>query len=240
MGFWSSRFDSLPTGPGRASGHWATLGGWGGGVTELSFGHATTKTWSYFGMFGFFRKHFWRNRNVPPPTQITFLKIQWEIHLWNAIFWDETLYKKIQNRNYIALYQKTAFWFDPGPQEVLEPENTQITVFVYFMCFLVWALPEVRDWIQKQFFNEVLYNYCFKFFWGAFCPKNGVPKNALYFQKVIWVGGGNFFLIIFFSSEKPNTLEHAQVLVVMCPKLNSVTALLSPPPPLPPPHLVLP
>ena len=50
-----------------------------------------------------------------------------------------------------------------------------------------------------------------------------------YFQEVIFVGGGHFFCKNCFQ-EKPNTPEYAQVLVVMCPNLNSVTALLSPPP----------
>ena len=83
------------------------------------------------------------------------------------------------------------------------------------MGFLVQALPDVRDQIRKQFFfYEVLYNYCFNFFCEYFVPKNGVPKNGA--------------LIVF--SKKPNTPEYAKVLVVMCPKLNSVTALLSLPP----------
>ena len=51
----------------------------------------------------------------------------------------------------------------------------------------------------------------------------------LYFEKVIWVGGGNFFRQIFFL-KKPNTPEYAQVLVVTWAKPNSVTALLSPRP----------
>ena len=54
--------------------------------------------------------------------------------------------------NCIGHYQKTAFIFDPRPWEVPEPENTQIHVLAYFMCFLVRALPEVRDQIRKQFF----------------------------------------------------------------------------------------
>ena len=51
-----------------------------------------------------------------------------------------------------------------------------------------------------------------------------------YFQKVIWVGGTHFFRRHFYL-KKPNTPEYAQVLVLTCPKINSVTALFSPPPP---------
>ena len=61
------------------------------------------------------------------------------------------------NSNYIALYQKTAFGFDPGPREVPEPENMQIRVFVYFMCFLVRALPEVWGQIRKQFSGQIYF-----------------------------------------------------------------------------------
>ena len=37
------------------------LGGGGNrAVTELSFGHVTTKTWAYSGVFGFFSKNVWQ------------------------------------------------------------------------------------------------------------------------------------------------------------------------------------
>ena len=34
----------------------------------------------------------------------------------------------------------------------------EIRVLAYFMCFLVRALPEVRDQIRNQFSDKVLYN----------------------------------------------------------------------------------
>ena len=56
-------------------------------VTELGFGHVTTKTWAYFGVFGFFRYKFWR-KNLFPPQPNHFLKIQWKILLVGiANFW---------------------------------------------------------------------------------------------------------------------------------------------------------
>ena len=51
-----------------------------------------------------------------------------------------------------------------------------------------------------------------------------------HFHKVIWVVGGTFFCHNF-CLKKPNNQEYAQVLVVTCPKPNSVIALLFPPPP---------
>ena len=76
-----------------------------------------------------------------------------------------------------------------------EPENTQIRVFAYFMCFLVWALPKVRDQIRKQFFDKVLYNYSSKFFLERFGQylkksKNGFP---IVFSNLARKGSGVFF-----------------------------------------------
>ena len=39
-------------------------------VTELSFGHVTIKTWAYSGVFGYFRKKFWRKKLSPPPKSL--------------------------------------------------------------------------------------------------------------------------------------------------------------------------
>ena len=66
---------------------------------------------------------------------------------------------------------------------------------------------------------------------GAFRPKKWRSNKWIInysFKKWFW-WGGQFFRQKFFL-KKPNTLEYAQVLVVMCPKPNSVTALLSPTP----------
>ena len=49
------------------------------------------------------------------------------------------------------------------------------------------------------------------------------------FNKWFDWGGTVFFCKIFFL-KRQNTLEYAQILLVMCPKLYSVTALLSLPP----------
>ena len=49
----------------------------------------------------------------------------------------------------------------------------------------------------------------------------------LYFQKVIWVEGGQILRQKCFP-KKPNTPKYAQVLVITLAKLNAVTALLSP------------
>ena len=39
-------------------------------------------------------------------------------------FWGQNTPKNFQKGNYIALYEKIALGFDPGPQEVPKPENT--------------------------------------------------------------------------------------------------------------------
>ena len=70
-------------------------------------------------------------------------------------------------------------------------------------------------------------------FLDLFVSKNGVPKNGflIVFSKsdLGWGGGWVVFSPNFFL-EKAKHPKYAQVLVVTCPKLNSVTALLSPPP----------
>ena len=76
----------------------------------------------------------------------------------------------------------------------------------------------------------MLYNYCSKKKMKRFVPKNGVPKNGfpIVFSKSD-LGEGGHILWRHFFLKKPNTPEYAQVLVVTCPKLKSVAALLSPP-----------
>ena len=66
------------------------------------------------------------------------------------------------------------------------------------------------------FYNEL---YCIVFYNALYCI---VFYNALYWKKVIWVEGQ---ILGQKNSEKANTPEYAQVLVVTCPKLNSVAAL---------------
>ena len=119
-----------------------------------------------------------------------FLKMQWQIHFSKNHILGQNVQKKIRTAT-IEHFIKTAFRIDPGLREVPEPENTQIHVFAYFMCFLVRALPKVRDQIRKQFFDKVLYNYCSKFFFEHLGPKMAFQKNyfALYFHKLIWEVG---------------------------------------------------
>ena len=134
-----------------------------------------------------------------------------------------------------------------------EAENTWNAQISIFECFLFWALLKVRDQIWKQLYDKVLYNYC-SIFCGGFCPqkwrtKNGfsigfsksdiitvLKKNCESFCPNKWrskkwtlivflkrdLGGGESFFQQNYFLKKPNT----NVLVVTCPKLNSVTALL--------------
>ena len=92
-----------------------------------------------------------------------------------------------------------------------------------FACFLVRALPKVRDQIRKQFFDKVLYNYCSNFFLPLH-PKKWRSKNGfpIVFSKSDFGGGDSFFCQTFFL-KMPNTPEYAQVLVVTWVKPNSVT-----------------
>ena len=123
-------------------------------------------------MFGFFRIIFLATKISPTP------KSPFENAMGNAFLGTKRSTKKMLNSNFIALYlkKKTVFGYDPRPWEVPKPENTRLRAQICnFYVFSGSVLPEVRDRIQKQFFNKVLYNYCFC---GAFRPKKGRFKNG--------------------------------------------------------------
>ena len=66
-----------------------------------------------------------------------------------------------------------------------------------FMHFLVGAIPEVRNNLQKQFSHKVLYNLCSKNFFGAFWSVFKKVKKMdflSYFQNMICQGGRGIFL----------------------------------------------
>ena len=129
------------------------LEGGGDNRTELGFAHVTNETWAYSGVFGFFRKKFLQKKALPPHPK-PFFKICLDFFL---------------NINYKALYQKTAFGFDPDLRKCLNQKTCKYQYLcarnnAYFMCFLVRKLPKVRDQIGKHFSDKVLYNYCSKYF----------------------------------------------------------------------------
>ena len=140
---------------------------------------------------------------------------------------------KISNSNYTALYQKIAFKFDSGPREVPKPDYTQIRALAYFMCFLVWALPKVRDQNRIHFFDKVLNNSCCKFFCFVRVSrfkKWRSKKRIFHCIFKTWIGWEGTYFVTKKILKKPNTPVYAQVLVVTCQKHNSVAALLSLPP----------
>ena len=111
-------------------------------MTEFILGHVTNKSWAYSGVFSFFRKKN-HEKMSPPPKSLFENRMKNPFSKRHIL--GQNAPQKILNSYYTALYQKTAFGFDTGPQEVPKPVNTQIRVFAYFMCLLVRALPEVRD-----------------------------------------------------------------------------------------------
>ena len=48
-------------------------------VTELSFGHVTTKTWAYFGVFSFFRTKISAKKMSPPHPNHFFVNTKTEV-----------------------------------------------------------------------------------------------------------------------------------------------------------------
>ena len=110
-----------------------------------------------------------------------------------------------------------------------QTEITPITPIGIIGVFSVWPLPEVRNWLPNQILNENVHISILNFFVEHFDhhKKNVQNGFSIVFSKsdlgrrgqILW---WNFFL------KKPNWPEYAQVLMVMCPKLKFVAALLSP------------
>ena len=75
------------------------LGGGGlagviGHFSDLSYWRATTKTYVYLGMFGFFRIQ--KKKNYPTMVQSHFKKYNGKSIFLSAIFSDKTLQKKLE------------------------------------------------------------------------------------------------------------------------------------------------
>ena len=163
-------------------------------MTDLSLGYVTTKTWAYSGMFGFFRKKFQRKKMSPLHPK-HFLKIQWKIHFWNAIFWDKTLLKNFRTviiQHFIKNLFSDLF---PDLGKCPNQKTHEIRKYAYLCVFSLGHFPRPGIESENSFWDKVLYIYCLSVFQERFVPKNGVPKMdfQLYFQKVIWVEGGHFF-----------------------------------------------
>ena len=137
-------------------------------VTELSFTHVTTKTWAYFGVFGFFITKFCKI--MPPPTQATFWKYNGKSLLFFFLNNDRNAPKKIRteiiyhfirkllsdlipdlgkcskqkNRKYVYLHISCVFCFGHFPRPGIKSESSVlikcyiITVLNYFWAF--WSV----------------------------------------------------------------------------------------------------
>jgi hypothetical protein len=65
--------------------------------------------------------------------------------------------------------------------------NTRICLFS------VWPLPRVKNSFRKQIWNENVHIFILNFFLKRFCQylkKSQKMDFLLYFQNVIWLGGG--------------------------------------------------
>ena len=65
-------------------------------------------------------------KKMSPPHQNNFSENTMGNSFLGTPFFGTKRYKKKQNSKYVALYQKTAFGFDPRPREVPKAENTKI------------------------------------------------------------------------------------------------------------------
>ena len=76
-----------------------------------------------------------------------------------------------------------------------EPENKLLRILMYFMSFLVRALPQVQNQIRKEFSDKVLYNLCSIFLWSVLSKKMAFQKNgfSIVFSKSYLNGGETVF-----------------------------------------------
>ena len=86
-------------------------------------------------------------KNLRPFRNYIF-KIQGEIHFFTFPNTDRKGPKKIQNSNYIALYQKTALRTDIGLREVPELENMRF----HFHAFSGWGTSRGQKSVFKAVF----------------------------------------------------------------------------------------
>ena len=116
---------------------------------DLSYWHATTKTYAYFGVFGFFRIIFFAKKVTLPWSNHIF-EIQWEIHFLKRPFSRQNAPKKFQNNNCIGLCVKTAFENNFGPPAVPKLEN------LHFQChaFSGWGTSQGPKLFPKAFITQ--------------------------------------------------------------------------------------
>ena len=147
-------------------------GGHNRAATELSFGHVTTNTWAYSGVFCFFR--IFCHKICPHPNH--FLKIQWEIHFFkrhflerNApnFFLEEYLYSTLSENCFRILFQTS------GSSATRKHANTHIGVFHMFYGPGTSGGPgsNPKAVSDKGYIITVL-----NFFWSILYKTNGLPN----------------------------------------------------------------
>ena len=149
-----------------------------------------------------------------------------------GIFWWFWLFRK-------KLAIKAAPPSPPQPKSLFKIKweiNLWSTVTSGVIClFSVWPIPRVQNRFQKQIWNKNVHICNQKFFLEHLDHHKQIFKiqkliSHWIMKKMIFFWGGGLILGRNFFLKKPNTPEYAWVLVVMCPKLNSAAALLSPSP----------
>ena len=106
------------------------LAGFIGHFSDLSFRHATTQTQVYFGVFGFFRKKFVKNKTLPRSNH--FLKIQWKIHFLTFFNIVQNFSRKKFRIEIWTFSFQICFRNKFSTSGSGQTENTQIRVFAYF------------------------------------------------------------------------------------------------------------
>ena len=149
---------------------------------------------------GLFQIKSWGKDCPPPPPKSLFKNTMWNPFLGTQFFLTKYSTIFLEQQLYSTL-SKNAFGFDPGPWEVLEPENTKIHISVYFMCFLVRSEIKSKSSIPIKCYKITV----FKKNWSISSQKMALKKwiSLCIFQKWFWLGGTVFLPT--FLSEKSQT-----------------------------------
>ena len=116
---------------------------------DLSYWHATIKTYAYFREFGFFRIFFCQ-KSDPIMVKSHFKNTMENPFFEVPFFLDKTLQIFFYNSNYIGLCLKTAFRNNFGPWEVPKLENLHF----HFHAFSGWGTSQGPKLFLKAFFTQ--------------------------------------------------------------------------------------
>ena len=169
---------------------------------DLSYWHATTKTYAYFREFGFFRI-FLLSKKWPYHGSITFWKYNGKSIFWLFKILTEMLQKKFFEQKYGHSHFKSALKINFRLREVVKKK---IHVYAY-TCVFSLTISRSRKFIFKADLKwECPYFYSKFFFWSISVSILKVKKWISYCILKMWLDHGRVTFLTkkkFWKSETP-------------------------------------